>query len=163
MTGILLCFNWVGLYYKAFERIMFTESLLIDSNQPYFFLKKNENTFNWRTWVRSRISLLIFGRPALPTRDFQRQKSLKPLRCHFMTVSGFTTTRVDFQSGHICESQAQNSLSLRLSLGRLIVRCWTVSCWRRARFSMIKLLRLTNKPRNMKNSALQMLMSANSS
>jgi len=37
MTGILLCFNWVGLYYKAFEKIMLTESLLIDLNQPYLF------------------------------------------------------------------------------------------------------------------------------
>ena len=42
MTGILLCFNWVGLYYKAFKKIMFAESLLIDSNQPYFFEKKTK-------------------------------------------------------------------------------------------------------------------------
>ena len=31
---------------------MLTESLLIDSDQPYFFWKKNENTFNWRTGIR---------------------------------------------------------------------------------------------------------------
>ena len=46
---------------------------------------------------------------------------------------------------------------------RLIVRCWTVSSWRRARFSMIKLLRPTNKPRNRRNSTLQMLILTNSS
>ena len=42
MTGILLCFNWVGLYYKAFKKIMLAESLLIDSYQPYFFEKKTK-------------------------------------------------------------------------------------------------------------------------
>ncbi len=30
----------VGLYYKAFEKITLTESLLIDSNQPHLFWEK---------------------------------------------------------------------------------------------------------------------------
>jgi hypothetical protein len=34
---------------------------------------------------------------------------------YLMTVSGFTKTRIDFQSCHISESQAKNSLSLSLS------------------------------------------------
>jgi len=53
-------------------------------------------------------------------------------------------------------------MSLLLSLGRLTVRCWTVSCWRGARFSKTRLVRLMNKPRNSRNSTLQMLMLANS-
>jgi len=74
---------------------------------------------------------MIIGRPTLLGRDFQRQYSLKPWRCHLITVSGLTTIKADFHSGHIRESHVQKILSLRLSFGRLIVRCWTVSCWRR--------------------------------
>jgi hypothetical protein len=32
--------------------------------------------------IRLRISALIFGRPTLPVRDFHRQYSLNPCRCH---------------------------------------------------------------------------------
>jgi len=34
---------------------MLTESLLIDSNQPYF-IEKNENTFNWQTGISQTTS-----------------------------------------------------------------------------------------------------------
>jgi len=44
-----------------------------------------------------------------------------------------------------------------LSFGRLTVGCWPVNGCRRARFSRIKSLRLTNKPRNRRNSTLQTL------
>jgi hypothetical protein len=38
--------------------------------------------------IRRRISPGIFGRPP-QERDFQRQYSRKPVRCHRMTVSGW--------------------------------------------------------------------------
>jgi hypothetical protein len=38
-------------------------------------------------WIRSRRPRSIFGRPAL-FRDFKRQTTLKPARCHRKMVSG---------------------------------------------------------------------------
>ena len=38
-------------------------------------------------WIRSRGPRSILGRPTL-FRDFQRQKALKPVRCHRGIVSG---------------------------------------------------------------------------
>ena len=120
--------------------------------------------FSWDIClIRLRISLGILGRPTLFVRDFQRQYNLTPCRFHLITVSDLTIIKADFHSGHIRESQVQRTLSLLLSLSRLTVRCWTVSCWRRARFSKIKLLRLTKKPRIKRNSTLQMLILTNSS
>ena len=59
--------------------------------------------------------------------------------------------RFDFQTSHIRERPDQNILSLSLSLGRLLVHCWIFDCRRRARFSNIILLLLTNKLRNRRN------------
>ena len=42
MAGIVFCFNRVGLYYKAFTRIISPKSLLIDSYQVYFFEKNQK-------------------------------------------------------------------------------------------------------------------------
>jgi len=42
MTGIARCFNWVGLYYKAFKQITSLESLLMDSYRVYLFSKKSK-------------------------------------------------------------------------------------------------------------------------
>jgi hypothetical protein len=63
----------------------------------------------------------------------------------------------------ISERPDQNILFLFLGLGRMIARRWIVSCRRRARFSKIKLLLLTNKPRNRRNSTLQILILTNPS
>lgn len=90
--------------------------------------------------IRSRISLLTFGLPGLDL-DFQRQYNLNPCRCHLITVSGLTIKRLNFQSVHNWESRDQKRRSLFLSLRRLILRCWTTSCCRRAKFSSRSLLR----------------------
>jgi len=117
--------------------------------------------FSWDIClIRLRISLGILGRPILFVRDFQRQYNLKLCRFHLMTVSGLTIIKADFQSGHIRESQVQKTLSLLLSFGRLIVCCWTVSCWRGAKFSRISVLLLLNKMRKRSNIALKILILA---
>ena len=41
------------------------------------------------SWISFRMSGGTVGRP-LRRLDFQRQYALKPARCHFMKVSGFT-------------------------------------------------------------------------
>src|ERR1700731_4441941 len=44
----------------------------------------------WR--IRSRVSELTLGRPTERDLDPPRQYSRKPLRCHWITVAGFTST-----------------------------------------------------------------------
>jgi hypothetical protein len=43
----------------------------------------------WR--IRSRVSELTLGRPTEHDVDRHRQYSRKPLRCHWITVAGFTS------------------------------------------------------------------------
>jgi hypothetical protein len=69
--------------------------------------------------ITSRTSLGIEGLPARPCRLFQVQKNRKPLRCQATTVSGFTRTRAERQSGQTCDSHVQKSRSEGRSLGRL--------------------------------------------
>jgi hypothetical protein len=60
--------------------------------------------------IRSRNSRLIFGRPAR-CRDFQRQKALKPARCHRRIVSGFTTCDKSNRLGQIRVIHTNNARS----------------------------------------------------
>ena len=54
------------------------------------------------------------------------------------TVSGLTMMRADLQCGQRRISQTQNTRSRGRSLGRLLDRFITASCWRRARISTVK-------------------------
>src|SRR6266851_5666501 len=94
--------------------------------------------------IRSRTSLDAGGRPG-PC-DFQRQKRRKPRRCQRRTVSGRTMTRTWAQCAQTSESHAQKILSALLSRSRLgLARRRTASCWRRARFSRARSLRVRTR------------------
>ena len=86
--------------------------------------------------TRSRISLDTGGRPGFPRRDFHVQKSLNPLRCQPMTVSGLTITRAWRQPGHRQDRMTQKTLSAFRSDGRGLFRFRTATCCRRARISV---------------------------
>src|ERR1700681_1570387 len=65
--------------------------------------------------ISLRISGGIVGRP--PRRlDFQRQYDLKPARCHFMTVSGFTITNAFRTVGANRYSPAKIERSMALNV-----------------------------------------------
>ena len=97
--------------------------------------------------IRLRILDSMGGRPGLPFLDFHLQYSLKPLRCHLMTVSGWTMARADRQLGHSRESTIQKTRSRRRSFGRLN----TATCCRNAKFSMATAARpMMNAPRKRK-------------
>jgi len=113
--------------------------------------------------IRSQTAWVIFGLPTVPAWDLRRQYSLNLWRCHLTTVSGLTMISVDFQSGQTRDSHAQNRLSLFCSVGRLMVRCWTASCWRSARLSRIKSLRRRNRLRSTRKHTLKMFMLADPS
>src|SRR5262245_61264189 len=68
--------------------------------------------------VSSRTSLGIEGLPARPCQLFQVQKNRKPFRCQATTVTGFTRTRAERQSGQTRDSHVQKSRSEGRSLGR---------------------------------------------
>ena len=86
--------------------------------------------------TRWRISLDTGGRPGFPRRDFHVQKSLNPLRCQPMTVSGLTITRAWRQPGHRQDRMTQKTLSAFRSDGRGLFRFRTATCCRRARISV---------------------------
>ena len=86
--------------------------------------------------TRSRISLDTGGRPGFRRRDFHVQKSLNPLRCQPMTVSGLTITRAWRQPGHRQDRMTQKTLSAFRSNGRGLFRFRTATCCRRARISV---------------------------
>ena len=86
--------------------------------------------------TRSRISLDTGGRPGFLRRDFHVQKSLNPLRCQPMTVSGLTITRAWRQPGHRQDRMTQKTLSAFRSDGRGLFRFRTATCCRRARISV---------------------------
>ena len=71
-----------------------------------------------------------------PRRDFHVQKSLNPLRCQPMTVSGLTITRAWRQPGHRQDRMTQKTLSAFRSNGRGLFRFRTATCCRRARISV---------------------------
>ena len=85
--------------------------------------------------TRSRISRLIGGRPGPLRRDLNFQNSLKPFRCHRMTVSGLTTINGSCQLLQNRESKIQKRRSKFRSRGRLADRFIMATCWRSARFS----------------------------
>ena len=58
---------------------------------------------------------------------FQVQKSLNPVRCHRITVSGWTMATASAQPCHRRESRTQNSRSERRRRGRGVLRRRTVS------------------------------------
>ena len=86
--------------------------------------------------TRWRISLDTGGRPGFLRRDFYVQKSLNPLRCQPMTVSGLTITRAWRQPGHRQDRMTQKTLSAFRSDGRGLCRFRTATCCRRARISV---------------------------
>ena len=86
--------------------------------------------------TRWRISLDTGGRPGFLRRDFHVQKSLNPLRCQPMTVSGLTITRAWRQPGHRQDRMTQKTLSAFRSDGRGLCRFRTATCCRRARISV---------------------------
>ena len=86
--------------------------------------------------TRWRISLDTGGRPGFRRRDFHVQKSLNPLRCQPMTVSGLTITRAWRQPGHRQDRMTQKTLSAFRSNGRGLFRFRTATCCRRARNSV---------------------------
>ena len=86
--------------------------------------------------TRWRISLDTGGRPGFLRRDFHVQKSLNPLRCQPMTVSGLTITRAWRQPGHRQDRMTQTTLSAFRSDGRGLFRFRTATCCRRARISV---------------------------
>lgn len=65
--------------------------------------------------IGRRISPGIVGRPPRG-RDFQRQYSWNPIRCHRMTVSGWTIVRAFIADGNGRQSQTKSSRSATVSL-----------------------------------------------
>ena len=61
--------------------------------------------------MSARTSRATAGRPGLCRRLFQVQKSLKPDRCHRITVAGWTTETASVQPRHRRDSRTQNSRS----------------------------------------------------
>ena len=59
--------------------------------------------------MSARTSGATAGRPGPGRRLFQVQKSLKPVRCHRMTVSGWTMATTSAQPCHRRASRTQNS------------------------------------------------------
>ncbi len=78
--------------------------------------------------MRSRISLLMRGRPGFLGRDIHFQYRRKHRRCHFVTVSGWTRIRALVHFGQALRRAIQKawSASLTLGLGRLSLK--TASC-----------------------------------
>ena len=85
--------------------------------------------------IRWKISRLIGGRPGPLRRDLNFQNSLKPSRCHRMTVSGLTTINGSCQSLQNRASKIQKRRSRLRSRGRFADRFIMATCWRSARFS----------------------------
>jgi hypothetical protein len=79
----------------------------------------------WR--ISFRASWQTGGRPGWPRRTFQVQNSRNPLRCQWITVSGFTITRADRQPVQNRDSRAQRNRSAAVSFARFTERCKTLS------------------------------------
>lgn len=85
--------------------------------------------------MSARSSGATAGRPGPRCRLFQVQRSLKPVRCHRITVSGWTTATASAQPCHRRARKTQNSRSERRRRGRGAARWRTASWCRNARFS----------------------------
>jgi len=85
-------------------------------------------------WINLRISVSILGHPGFP-RDFHRQNSLKPCRCHPTTVSGCTISRAERHPAQIRNRIAQKIRSRLRRRGGFDFCCRIASCCRSARFS----------------------------
>ena len=109
--------------------------------------------------MRSRTSRATPGLPCF-LRDFHRQYSLKPCRCHRSTVSGWTRVSADRQPGQSLDSQTQKIRSCLRSLGRSTERRSTVSWCLRARFSATSAARSTKKTLRKAKTARMMPISA---
>jgi hypothetical protein len=81
--------------------------------------------------IKSRTSLGTAGRPALPRRIFQVQKSRKPLRCQAMTVAGCTMARADCHSFQTRARTTHNQRSAGRNRGRLTERFRMFTWWRK--------------------------------
>jgi len=78
---------------------------------------------------------LTGGRPRLGRRESAVQYSRKRRRCQRRTVAGVTITRGCRQPAQTLASHTRKRRSLGRSLGRVTVRLYTASWWRKARFS----------------------------
>ncbi len=85
--------------------------------------------------LSARTSGASAGRPGPCCRLFQVQKSLKPVRWHRMTVSGWTMATASAQPCHRRDSRTQNTRSEGRRRGRAAARWRTASWCRSARFS----------------------------
>ena len=74
--------------------------------------------------------------PVFPAATSMSKKSLNPLRCQPMTVSGLTITRAWRQASHRQDRMTQKTLSAFRSNGRGLFRFRTATCCRRARISV---------------------------
>jgi hypothetical protein len=72
--------------------------------------------------MSSRISSLIGGRPGFSTLLRRAQWSQKRLRCHAITVAGWTKTRTSRHAAQWRDSQDQKMRSSGRMGGRLTVR-----------------------------------------
>jgi len=90
--------------------------------------------------IRAWTSREIVGRPGL-SRDFHRQNSRKPSRCHRTTVAGWTRTSQRGQFMNQRESMIQKARSEAWKRGRVEVRWQAVSCCRNERFSRARVVR----------------------
>ena len=114
------------------------------SNSPWIF-GAPQSAFSSLIWrMRVRTSSVILGRPSRRL-DRQRQYSRKPLRCHAITVAGFTTTSTSDHRGHTLRSRIQKSRSRCLSIGRRRFRFSTATCCRSASTSKEVSRRLRKK------------------
>jgi hypothetical protein len=82
--------------------------------------------------IRRRISPDILGRPPR-LRDFQRQYSRKPFRCHRMTVSGWTIVTASNTDGNRRYSQTKSNRSASVSFGLEGTRWRNTPNWCRSR------------------------------
>jgi hypothetical protein len=76
---------------------------------------RSERHTGWSPEMRMMKPMCVRRMGGLPIsvgRDLRRQKSLKPLRCHPITVSGLTMTRGRVQSGQSLRRATQNTRSL---------------------------------------------------
>jgi hypothetical protein len=97
--------------------------------------------------MSARTSGATAGRPGPCRRLFRVQKSLKPDRCHRITVAGWTTETAAAQPRHRWDSRTQSRRSEIRSRGRGAVRWRTASWCRKARFSSTRDWRLLSMRR----------------
>src|ERR1035441_9430482 len=86
--------------------------------------------------ISSRSSLLTHFLPTrVRCRESHVQYNLKPALCHRTTASGWRRISAQFHPGQSRRKITQKNLSDRANRGCGRLRCRTVSCCRRAKFS----------------------------